>query len=47
MRHRDGHAAVAIGNRIYVLAGGTTPGGSQSAITEVFIVAGPAAGTLP
>ena len=35
---RHGLSAVAMGNRIYVLAGGPTPGGSQSARNEVFIV---------
>ena len=34
---RHGLAAVAVGGRIYVLAGGTTPGGSRSALNEVFI----------
>jgi hypothetical protein len=35
---RHGLAAVAVGNRIYVLAGGPTPGGSASSLNEVFIV---------
>ena len=35
---RHGLAAVAVGNRIYVLAGGPTPSGSASALNEVFIV---------
>ncbi|MCH8350282.1 MAG: galactose oxidase, partial [Chloroflexi bacterium] len=35
---RHGHAAVALGQRIYVLAGGPTPGGSQSSQNEVYIV---------
>ena len=37
---RHGLGAVVLGNRIYVMAGGPTPGGSQSAVTEVFIVLG-------
>ena len=35
---RHGIGVVGLGNRIYVLAGGTTPGGSASALNEVFIV---------
>ena len=35
---RHGLAAVALGSRIYLLAGGPTPGGSASALNEVFIV---------
>ena len=34
---RHGLGAVASGNRIYVLAGGPTPGGSQSALNEVVL----------
>jgi len=35
---RHGLAAVAVGNLIYVLASGPTPGGSASALNEVFVV---------
>ena len=35
---RHGLGAVTLGNRIYTLAGGTTPGGSSSAANEVLIV---------
>ena len=35
---RHGLGAVDLGDRIYVLAGGPVPGGSQSASNEVFIV---------
>jgi hypothetical protein len=35
-----GLGAVALSNRIYVMAGGTTPGGSSSGYNEVFIVLG-------
>jgi len=35
---RHGLGAVALGDRIYALAGGSKPGGSSSAMNEVFIV---------
>ncbi|MCH7621494.1 MAG: galactose oxidase, partial [Chloroflexi bacterium] len=35
---RHGLGAVALGQRIYALAGGPTPGGSSSAINEVLIL---------
>lgn len=37
---RHGIGAVALGNRIYVMAGGVRPGGSSSPLNEVFIVLG-------
>ena len=40
---RHGIGVVSLGNRIYVLAGGPNPGGSSSALNEVFIVLGGAA----
>ena len=33
---RHGLGAVALGDRIYVLAGGDTPGGSATALNEAF-----------
>ena len=35
---RHGIGVVNLGNRIYVLAGGTSPGGSASALNEALIV---------
>ena len=35
---RHGLGAAALGGRLYVLAGGATPGGSQTSLNEVFIV---------
>ena len=35
---RHGLGVAEVGNRLYVLAGGLTPGGSSSGINEVFIV---------
>ena len=35
---RDGLGAVAVGDRIYALAGGTQPGSSAGGLNEVFIV---------